>query len=203
MFSPRIFAKEGSEFFTLMADFRQYFKLGDNYSVAFRISGASSFGQNPMRFYLGGIDNWINWTFEDNYVPFGESIDNFAFARMVTPLRGYNYNAVTGSKYALGNIEIRFPLFRYLIFGALPLGFQDIMGLIFADAGSAWYNTEDLQFVSKTRGGNSYFKDLKFSTGVGGRIVFLGFPIRLDIAWRYNMQRFSDPLYMFSIGLDY
>ncbi|MCU0372811.1 MAG: biopolymer transporter Tol [Ignavibacteria bacterium] len=203
MFSPRILAKDGSEFFTLMGDFRQYFKLGENYSVAFRFSGGSSFGQNPMRFYLGGIDNWINWTFEDNYVPFGESIDNFAFATMVTPLRGYNYNARTGSKFVLGNIEMRFPIFRYLIFGALPLGFQDIMGLIFADAGSAWYETENLQFVSKSSSGSSVFKDLLFSTGVGSRIVFLGFPIRLDIAWRYNMQRFSAPEYMFSLGLDY
>lgn len=194
---------QSSEFYSVMGDLRKYYKLGENYSFAMRLNSGASFGRNPQKFYLGGVDNWINWQFENNRIPFGESIDNYAFATLVTPLRGFNYNAETGSKYALVNMELRFPIFKYLILGALPLGFQNIMGNIFLDAGSAWNDTKSLQLISKSNSGSAISNDLLLAPGVGARIVFLGFPVRLDVAWRYNLQRFSDPMYMFSLGLDY
>jgi outer membrane protein assembly factor BamA len=194
---------QSSEFYSVMGDIRKYYKLGENYSFAMRLNGGASFGRNPQKFYLGGVDNWINWQFENNQIPFGESIDNYAFATLVTPLRGFNYNAETGSKYALVNMELRFPIFKYLILGALPLGFQNIMGNIFLDAGSAWNDTKSLQLISKSNSGSAISNDLLLAPGFGARIVFLGFPVRLDVAWRYNLQRFSDPMYMFSLGLDY
>lgn len=200
--SPRLGSKS-SEFYSLIADFRKYFKIGEGYSFAMRLTGGASFGKNPQRFYLGGTDNWINWNFENSTVPFGESIDNFAFASLVTPLRGFNYNAQNGSKYALYNMELRFPIFRYLILGALPLGFQNIMGNIFLDAGSAWNDTKKLQLMNKSNDGNVETKDLLMAPGFGMRIVLFGFPVRMDVAWQYNLQRFTSPLYMFSLGLDY
>jgi hypothetical protein len=200
--SPHL-GEESSEFYTLIGDFRHYFKLGDNYSFAMRFNGGASFGKNPQKFYLGGVDNWINWQFENSTIPFGESIDNYAFASIVTPLRGFNYNAETGSKFVLANIELRFPIFKYLILGALPLGFQNIMGCLFLDAGSAWNDTKDLKFTKTNLAGNTVTKDLMLAPGFGSRIIFLGFPVRFDVAWRYNLQRFSDPMYMFSLGLDY
>lgn len=194
---------ESSEFYSLMGDFRKYFKLGDNYTFAVRFNSGASFGVNPQKFYLGGIDNWINWQFENSTIPFGQSIDNYAFATMVTPLRGFNFNARTGSKFVLANIELRFPIFKYLILGALPLGFQNIMGAFFLDAGSAWDDTRKLQFIGSSPSGRAKTKDLLIAPGFGARIVFLGFPVRFDVAWRYNLQSFSDPMYMFSLGLDY
>ena len=194
---------ESSEFYSLIGDFRKYFKLGDNYTFAMRFNGGASFGLNPQKFYLGGIDNWINWQFENSVIPFGESIDNYAFATLVTPMRGFNFNARSGSKFVLANVELRFPIFKYLILGALPLGFQNIMGAFFIDAGSAWNDTKKLQFVGSSPSGRAKTKDLLLAPGFGARIVFLGFPVRFDVAWRYDLQKFSDPLYMFSLGLDY
>ena len=194
---------ESSEFYSLIGDFRKYFKLGDNYTFAVRFNGGASFGVNPQKFYLGGIDNWINWQFENSTIPFGQSIDNYAFATMVTPLRGFNFNARTGSKFVLANIELRFPIFKYLILGALPLGFQNIMGAFFLDAGSAWDDTGKLQFIGSSPTGRAKTKDLLIAPGFGSRIVFLGFPVRFDVAWRYDLQKFSDPMYMFSLGLDF
>jgi Tol biopolymer transport system component len=200
--SPNL-GTQGSEFYSLTGDIRKYYKLGENYSFAMRLNGGASFGRNPQKFYLGGMENWINWQFQNNTIPFGESIDNYAFASLITPLRGYNFNAQTGSKFGLANFELRFPIFKYLILGALPLGFKDIMGNIFVDAGSAWNDTKKLQLVGTNNSGNTVTKDLLASTGIGSRIVFLGFPVRFDVAWRFNMQKFSDPMYMFSLGLDY
>jgi len=118
-------------------------------------------------------------------------------------LRGFNFNAQSGSKFVLANVELRFPIFKYLILGALPLGFQNIMGAFFIDAGSAWNDTKKLQFVGSGPSGRAKTKDLLIAPGFGARIVFLGFPVRFDVAWRYDLQKFSDPLYMFSLGLDY
>lgn len=100
-------------------------------------------------------------------------------------------------------MELRFPIFKYLILGALPLGFQNIMGCFFLDAGSAWNDTKYLQLTKRTESGSTMTKDLLIAPGFGSRIIFLGFPVRMDIAWRYNLHSFSDPIYMFSIGLDY
>jgi Tol biopolymer transport system component len=202
LLSPNL-GDESSEFFTLIGDFRKYFKIADNYSFAVRFNGGTSFGKNPQRFYLGGIDNWINWQFENSKIPFGESIDNYAFASTITPLRGYNFNAEGGSKFVLTNMELRFPIFKYLILGALPLGFQNIMGSLFLDAGTAWSDTKNLKLIGTNVAGNTVTNDLLIAPGFGSRIVFLGFPVRMDIAWRYNLHSFSDPMYMFSIGLDY
>jgi hypothetical protein len=43
-----------------------------------------------------------------------------------------------GSKIAVGNVELRFPLTRSLVLGFLPLGFPPIEGAVFYDIGMAW-----------------------------------------------------------------
>jgi len=43
-----------------------------------------------------------------------------------------------GSKIAVGNVELRFPLTRNLVLGFLPVGFPPIEGAIFYDIGMAW-----------------------------------------------------------------
>ena len=135
MNSPKL-GSSGIEFSTLMGDFRTYGKIAEGFSVAMRFSGGASFGANPMRFYLGGTENWINWQYENNNIAIGRSIKEYAFSVPGLPLRGFNYDRISGSKYALANFELRFPLFRYLILGALPIGFQDIQGNLFFDAGT-------------------------------------------------------------------
>ncbi|MGH9262451.1 MAG: BamA/TamA family outer membrane protein, partial [Acidimicrobiales bacterium] len=43
-----------------------------------------------------------------------------------------------GSKIAVANIELRFPLTRSLVLGLLPIGLPPIEGAVFFDAGVAW-----------------------------------------------------------------
>jgi len=43
-----------------------------------------------------------------------------------------------GSRVAVANIELRFPLTRSLVLGFLPIGFPPIEGAVFFDAGLAW-----------------------------------------------------------------
>jgi Tol biopolymer transport system component len=202
MNSPKL-GSDGIEFTSLLGDFRTYGKLGEGFSVALRLSGGASFGTNPMRFYLGGTENWINWQYENNNITLGKDIKEYAFSVPGLPLRGYNYDRISGSKYALLNAEFRFPLFRYLILGALPIGFQDIQGNLFFDAGTAWSDNKALKLFERDSTNKVVTRDLLMGTGIGTRIALFGMPFKFDVAWNYDLQKFSSPKYYFSLALDF
>lgn len=202
MNSPKL-GSSGIEFSSILGDFRTYGKLGEGFSVALRFAGGASFGANPMRFYLGGTENWINWQYENNNITIGRSIKDYAFSVPGLPLRGFNYDRISGSKYALTNFEFRFPLFRYLILGALPIGFQDIQGNLFLDMGTAWNDEHSLRFFEKDSSGTLRTRDLLIGTGMGTRIAMFGLPFKFDVAWNYDMNKFSSPKYYFSLALDF
>src|SRR5438876_642225 len=54
-----------------------------------------------------------------------------------------------GSKIAVGNVELRFPLTRSLVLGFLPVGFPPIEGALFYDIGMAW---NDASIIKWRRG---------------------------------------------------
>ncbi|MBI5403726.1 MAG: PD40 domain-containing protein [Ignavibacteriae bacterium] len=202
MNSPKL-GTEGLDFTTLMGDIRTYGKLGEGFSVALRLSGGVSFGAQPMRFYLGGTENWINWEYESDNIEIGRNIREYAFSVPGLPLRGYNFDRISGSRYALANFEFRFPLFRYLILGALPIGFQDILGTFFIDAGTAWSDNKSLKLFEKNINGNTVSRDLLMGTGFGTRIALFGLPFKYDMAWSYDLNKFSMPKHYFSLALDF
>jgi outer membrane protein assembly factor BamA len=51
-----------------------------------------------------------------------------------------------GSKIAVANVELRFPLARSLVLGFLPIGLPPIEGAIFYDIGVAWYDASNLKW---------------------------------------------------------
>ncbi len=199
--TPRVGA-DGLSFVNVTADYRKYFRLGRNYSVAFRVSGGGSFGENPQKFIVGGVDNWINRTFEGGYPPLTNAED-FLFLQAGLPLRGYNYNAEIGSRYGLMNLEFRYPLFAFLQAGPLPIGLQSIGGLFFFDMGSAWNREKDFVAFTKDAEGSLVTRDLLMGMGTGARVIILAFYLRLDVGWAWNVKGFSPPKYYISLGADY
>ncbi|MFZ1519863.1 MAG: biopolymer transporter Tol [Ignavibacteriaceae bacterium] len=189
-------------FYTLSGDYRTYLRFWTDYSFVMRFSGGYSDGPNAQRFFLGGIENWINRSFATSEIPI-ESTSDYAFLTAVLPLRGYNYSESIGSKYFLMNYELRFPLIRYLVPGPLPILFSNILGVAYIDAGAAWNNTGKLRLFNKDVSGNTVSKDLLTGTGVGTRVYFLYFLLRFDVAWAYNFDKFSSPIFYFSIGADF
>ncbi|MCL6097321.1 MAG: BamA/TamA family outer membrane protein, partial [Bacteroidetes bacterium] len=182
-------------------DYRNYFRFWFDNGFVFRLSGGFSGGGNPQRFFIGGTENWINRVFSNNSVPISNAAD-FAFLTPALPLRGYDYAEKIGTKYALLNLEFRIPIIRYLLTGGLPLFFQNILGVAFIDAGSAWDNTSALKLIGRNDNGNIVTKDMLLGTGVGFRVYML-FLWRIDIAWKYNLDGFSKPRYYVSLGLDF
>lgn len=189
-------------FYSILGDYRNYFRFWTDYSFVMRFSGGYSGGVKAQRFFIGGTENWINRSFATTEVPL-ESVSDYAFLTAALPLRGYDYAERIGTKYALMNYELRFPFIRYLVPGAIPILFSNIIGVAFIDVGSAWDNTEKFQFFSKTEDGSIISKDLLMGTGVGARLYLLYFLLRFDVAWAYNVDKFSSPRYYFSLGADF
>jgi Tol biopolymer transport system component len=192
----------GLSFVNVTADYRTYVRLGRQYSLALRLAGGASFGGNPQKFIIGGVDNWINREFEGGYVPL-ENAEDYIFLQTGLPLRGYNYNAGIGSRYGLFNFEFRYPLFAFLQAGPLPIGLQSINGAFFFDMGAAWNKERELQLFTKDARGNTVTKDLLMGMGTGARIFFLGFLVRVDVAWAWYWSGFSEPKYYISLGADF
>ncbi len=201
LFGDPGFTKSRQSFFSALYDYRTYFRFFFDNAFTIRLSGGISGGANPQRFFLGGTENWINRSFATSNIPI-ESASDYAFLTPAMPLRGYDYAEQIGSKYSLLNLELRMPLIRYLVTGPLPLLFQNILGVAFIDAGSAWNNTEKLKLFGRNENNSVVTDDLLIGTGVGFRIN-LFFLWRIDIAWKYNMDHFSKPRYYLSLGLDF
>jgi hypothetical protein len=146
MGNPGVTGKKLS-FYSLIGDYRTYFRFWTDYSFAFRLSGGYSGGANPQRFFIGGIENWINRSFATGDIPLNSASD-FAFLTPAMPLRGFDYAEQIGTRYGLMNMELRFPLIRYLVTGALPILFSNILGTAFIDMGSAWNSEKQLRFLN-------------------------------------------------------
>ncbi|MDP2300899.1 MAG: peptidase MA family metallohydrolase [Ignavibacteria bacterium] len=189
-------------FYSILGDYRSYWRFWYDYSFAIRFSAGYSGGKNPQRFFLGGIENWINRSFATGEVPL-ETPQDFAFLTAALPMRGFNYAERIGSKYTLMNMEFRFPLIRYLLTGALPILFRDVLGVLFIDMGAAWNNNRQLKLFERNLNGNIVSKDLLMGTGYGARLYFLYFLLRFDMAYAYDGHSFSKPVFYFSIGADF
>ncbi len=201
LFGDPGFMRSTQSFYSLVFDYRNYFRFWFDNGFVFRLSGGISGGANAQRFFIGGTENWINRTFATGGIPISNAND-FAFLTPALPLRGYDYAEQLGTKYGLLNLELRLPIIRYLLTGGLPLFFQNILGVAFIDVGSAWDNTSKLQLVGRDENGEAVTKDLLIGTGVGFRLYML-FLWRLDIAWKFDLNKFSSPRYYLSIGLDF
>lgn len=198
--SPKL-GDNGVGFYTLLGDARTYLSLGNEYSVALRGAGGFSFGPDPQKFFVGGVENWINYSYNrDAKMPL-ENAEDFTFLTPGFPLRGFDFNEQLGSKYFIGNAEFRFPLFRALVSGPLPVLFQYVSGVMFVDLGSAW-NTSFNAFRERADG-TVVTEDLLIGTGLGARAYVFGLPVRFDVAWNYDLESWSEPHYYVSLGYDF
>jgi len=182
-------------FITPSIDYRHYFKLGGLYSFATRITGAASFGPTPQHFFIGGVDSWINRFFKTQGTPVTDPQD-YAFFTPGLPLRGFAYDEKIGSRYAIANLELRYPL--TIAVSGFPLAF---FGDTFLDAGTAWDHS--VYLFQRAPDGGWQTRDLLLSSGTGIRTYLLGFYVHMDIAWTTNLTTWSRPNYLFSLGEDF
>lgn len=197
------FGSSGLGFMSFKTDYRRYIYFSDFLSFAARLTGGLSVGPNPHHYYLGGTENWINSSFQNNELPF-EDPEDYALSEFIMPLRGASVNEISGTKFFLTNFELRFPLFRALLAGPVPILFQHILGAFFFDMGGAWSGDfTDFKSTKIDNLGRKVPNNLIMSSGVGLRTILLGLPIKLDIAWENLYHTWSKPQYIFSLGMDF
>jgi Tol biopolymer transport system component len=192
-------AKSGIAFRSAWLDYRRYFHFARRFNFAFRITGGSSWGSDPRRFFLGGISNWIAPDFVDDQI---YSIKNLYFSGFVTPLRGFDYFQFSGKNFGLFNFEFRYPFIERLAFSfPLSLSLSRVTGVWFIDAGSAW--DENSHFKGVNTADKTRLEDIHSSFGFGAR-ANLGFLIlRFDTAWATDLASVNKPRYYFSLGADF
>jgi Tol biopolymer transport system component len=161
---------------TCVADTRRYLNIRHRYAFAGRAIAATSMGDEPQYFRIGG--------------PY--------------TLRGWPYGEFRGTTIGLGSVELRVPLIDYLRIGfPLPIALGGVRGAFFFDAGAAWDDTRKFQGI-RVRKGVPHLEDIRASYGVTASLN-VGFTVlKWDLAWRTDLARNLGPARgYFSFGLDY
>jgi Tol biopolymer transport system component len=104
-------------YYSVLLDYRKYWRLSKQFTLATRGQFFMNEGKNPRRFFMGGT-----WS-----------------------LRGWPFNSMRGTKLWQTNAELRFPLIGFFNLGlfGVELPFPGIKGAAFFDAGNAWDNSEN------------------------------------------------------------
>ena len=117
-----------------LADFRRYIFFRP-FTIALRGLMFGRFGRDADHFpvFLGGTDlirGYTSGSFRNH--------ECTAATQQANQTGCAELDQLIGSKIAVGNVELRFPLTRSLVLGFLPVGFPPIEGAIFYDVGMAW-----------------------------------------------------------------
>jgi Tol biopolymer transport system component len=159
---------------TFTFDKRRYWDLTRGNSFVIRVLGATSFGQNPQVFRIGGFST----------------------------LRGFPDFALQGTHLALANVELRFPFIEDLgVVGPLPLGNLRMRGVVFMDVGEIWSRSSPRFWIKDERGRHLDDSDVSFGTGL--RSWVFGLPMKVDVAWATDLIGYRRPRWTFSIGPEF
>lgn len=104
-----------------IVDHRMYFPITARNIIAWRTWMASSQGEDPNVFFMGGLNQ----------------------------LRGYDWLQFSGNRVWFMNLEYRWPFIDEVRAGAMAI--TDIRGLFFLDVGGAWFDGFDFDFAEDGR----------------------------------------------------
>lgn len=211
------------DLFTSGFDLRHYLKVHRQITWCNRFAGGNSLGSKRLLFYLGGVDNWVNPSFNNNV-----SVVNpgqYGFQTLATNLRGYIQNTRNGNNFLVYNSELRIPIVRYLLNYPLKSDFMNNLQIIgFTDVGMAWKglnplsdeNTQNskefIQVDPQTGIGSTsirvsvidYKNPLIGGIGFGLRSRIVGYFVRLDFGWGIdNWQREKKAIVNLSFTSDF
>jgi hypothetical protein len=194
-------------------DYRQYERIHRNFIWAGRIAGSTSFGQDKLIYYLGGVDNWLIPRF-DQTTPIDRD-QNFRYQTLATNMRGFNQNIRNGNNFLLANSEFRFPVFSYLLNNPISSDFVRNFQLVaFGDIGLAWsgfnpYDPSNSLYTSYVSSGPLNIsveiqkEPLVGGFGFGARTTLLGYFVRGDVAWGVEDRKLGKALFYLSFSLDF
>jgi Tol biopolymer transport system component len=212
--------KNYENLFVFGGDFRHYTVIHRNFIWANRFAMSGSTGKARLIYYLGGVDNWTNFSSETpTFIPLSEirlTPDvNYVYQTVATNMRGFSQNIRNGSNFALINSELRLPIIRYLANYPLSNAFFENFTVVgFFDIGTAWSglspwakeNGYDRDFIQKAHVEieiDAQRDPIVAGYGFGLRSQLLGYFIRLDWAWGIENMQVLPHVFYFSLALDF
>jgi hypothetical protein len=213
-----------NSFGQVAADVRHYQKVYKDIVLAVRGFAGSFFGRSPKQYLLGGMDNWaFNRSYidgttsrgEDNPLGIRDENQNLLFVEYATNLRGFNYATLFGNNVLLMNAEFRVPLIR--TFTNAPVAsnfFKNLQVIAFYDIGTSWsgkppFSGENSVSVTRYKNPpfvvdvNNHINPWLYSYGLGLRTVFLGYYMKLDVAWPVENYEVLKTRWFVTLGFDF
>lgn len=199
--------------FVLGADFRNYQRIHRTLIWANRFAASTSFGNNKLIYYMGGVDNWLAPRFNSN-VPVATD-NNYAYQTLATNMRGFEQNIRNGNSFTVLNSELRWPVFRYFANRPIKSDFiNNFQVVAFGDIGTAWngpspWSKENSLYKKVIRQGpmtitvENDIEPVVGGYGLGLRTRFLGYFMRADWAWGVEDMKVQNGLFYFSLSLDF
>lgn len=196
-------------------DFRKSVKIYRNMTWASRIAASTNVGSSRLVYYMGGVDNWINPSFNsDIYV---DRSKNYHYQTLATNIRGFDQNIRNGTSFVLLSSELRVPFVQLIAGKTLTSEFFNSMQLIaFGDVGTAWtgltpYSEDNGLYIRYINSGNitaivkRQVDPWVAGIGLGLRATLFSYFFRLDYAWGLEEFKFVNTkgMYLFSIGTDF
>lgn len=180
-------------FGTIGFDARKYIPIIGPSILALRLAGDWSIGQKRLLHMLGGTDNSLSISGNEN-TPVDPDLD-FAYQTRITPLRGFKNNVRNGSNVAVANAEVRVPVF-FNSAGKSDF-LNNLQGIGFMDVGTAWsglhpyaddnhfnYVVEESNPITVTIASNR--EPIVYDFGFGLRSRVLGYWVAAD--WAYGVD---------------
>lgn len=207
------FSASNSGLFTAGIDLRHYLPVHREIIWANRFAYGTSFGNEKLLYFLGGVDNEFSPQFA-NQTPFATN-ENYVFQSVVTNMRGFFQNIRNGNNFAVINSELRIPLVKYLYNRPIQNDFLANFQVIgFGDIGTAWNGLHpyDDENAINTRVVDALGYQVVLDTqrepivggfGVGLRSRILGYFCRVDWAWGVEDGALLDNVFYFSLSTDF
>lgn len=160
---------------SVLTDARKYFMPVQPFTLAFRFLHTGRYG--------GGAEDSRLYPLFIGYESLVRGYSYYSFtAQEVASEKGFSvYQSLFGSKFAVFNAELRFPLFRVLGLGKGYYGILPVDFLTFFDAGIAWDNQNKPFFLGGERRPVA-------SAGLGLRMNFFGYMI-IGVNYVYPFDR--------------
>ncbi|HSC28573.1 MAG TPA: BamA/TamA family outer membrane protein, partial [Vicinamibacterales bacterium] len=159
-------------------DYRRYVPILFNFlTVAWRAQASLSVGNDEADFlkYIGRAD-FVRGYDRQSY---GSQVCGGLFGNSSAACSA---TELLGSRFALANVELRFPLVRRFDLGVIPISLPPVDGLVFYDMGLAWTGGQDVSFSRP----DNYDEDLHRyplrSYGLGIRLNLFGLAL---VRWDY------------------
>jgi len=205
--------KKKTDFFVLGADIRHYQKISRTFVWASRFATSTSFGNQKLIYYMGGVDNWLFSKFDNSVIP--SATQGYEFQTIATPMRGFFQNARNGNSFAVINNELRLPIFKYFSKRPIKSDFlENFMVIGFGDVGTAWtgtnpYDKENSFNTTLVTGANYQIiiknqkEPIAYGYGFGARSKLFGYYVRFDVAWGVDDHILLKPIKYLSLSLDF